>query len=228
MWRSVNKFWRRAFGTKMVLYEPKVDTKKATFGLGCFWHSESQYGCAPGVIRTRVGYVGGTLKNPTYRNLGDHTEAVDIDYDYTKTTYEALLDIFWESHNSTLCHKPQYMSAIFYHDDEQKKLAEESKMKRQKSETREIVTKILPVDVFYEAENYHQKYALRNYTEIFDSLDLEGKQLINSHVAAKLNGYLGGSGKKNMFEEEWKMFGISENVAKMILDEMSRGSRLVC
>ncbi|XP_067122581.1 peptide methionine sulfoxide reductase [Centruroides vittatus] len=143
-------------------------------------------------------------------------------------SYQELLDMFWKLHDPTTCHKRQYMSAIFYHDEEQKKLAEESKAKKQKVTSREIVTKILPMEKFYEAEDYHQKYILRNYDDIFDTIGLDGKALINSHAAARINGYLGGYGKKSDFEKEWKTLGLSEEVAEMILDEMKRNRRLHC
>lgn len=82
----------------------------------------------------------------------DHTETVDIEYDPNVTSYEKLLSIFWSSHDSTSCHARQYMSAVFYHDDTQKKLAEQTKAVQQKKKMRQIVTKILPAQTFYNAE----------------------------------------------------------------------------
>ena len=82
----------------------------------------------PGVIRTRVGYTGGTTVDPTYHDLGDHSETIQIDYDPTQVSYQALLDVFWNSHNpTTRSWSRQYASAVFYHSDEQKKLAMESR-----------------------------------------------------------------------------------------------------
>ncbi|KAK8786050.1 hypothetical protein V5799_007584, partial [Amblyomma americanum] len=118
------------------------------------YEPNAQYGCAPGVIRTRVGYTGGTAKDPTYRNLGDHTETIQLEFDPTKTDYKTLLNMFWDFHDPTACHKRQYMSAIFYHDKEQKAIAEES-LKRQQSKIKKpIATKIMPAGTFYDAEEY--------------------------------------------------------------------------
>lgn len=138
----------------MTPYEPDVAVKKATFALSWFWFPEAQYGCAPGVIRTRVGYTGGTTKNPTYQNLGDHTETVQLEYDPIATSYDRLLEMFWGFHDATACHKRQYMSAIFYHDQEQKQIAEDSFKKQQHKIGKTLATKILPAETFYDAEEW--------------------------------------------------------------------------
>ena len=112
-------------------------TAKATFAGGCFWCMEHPFDVLPGVISTTSGYTGGQKKNPTYEEVSSgrtgHTEAVQVVYDPTKVTYEKLLDVFWHNIDPTVkdeqfCdHGSQYRSGIFYHDDEQKKLAEASK-----------------------------------------------------------------------------------------------------
>lgn len=81
------------------LHDIDIPFKKATFGMGCFWGAESLYGATKGVIRTRVGFTGGKKENPAYKNLGDHTEAVDVDYDPNIVSYEQLLELFWSNHN---------------------------------------------------------------------------------------------------------------------------------
>ena len=110
------------------------------------------------MIRTRVGYAGGSQENPTYYKLGDHTETVEIDYDPNSISYEELLDIFWGSHNPA---RPalsvQYKSAIFYHNEDQKRLALESKERLEAELNMAILTEILPYSRFYLAEDYHQK-----------------------------------------------------------------------
>lgn len=136
----------------MALYDPDVATKKASFGMSWFWFPEAQFGCAKGIIRTRVGYAGGTKANPTYHALGDHTETIDMDYDPNEISYSELLDIFWNNHDPTTNCKRQYMSAIFYHDEEQRLLAEETKAVMTKKKNRPIQTQILPAKEFYEAE----------------------------------------------------------------------------
>jgi len=204
------------------LYEPDVKPVKATFALSWFWFPEAQYGCASGVTHTKVGYTGGSTKNPTYYNLGDHTETVVIQYDPSQNNYKNLLDIFWKNHDSTSCKSRQYMSAIFYHDDEQKSLAEETKAEHQTKVRKQIQTKILPAERFYDAENYHQKYLLRNHPDLYESLNLTDEQLIKSHVAARINGYLGNYGRKADFEEESKKFGLNEDQIDYIMDNIRK------
>jgi peptide-methionine (S)-S-oxide reductase len=148
-----------------------LDTAKiATFGAGCFWGVEAAYRQIPGVLSTRVGYLGGTLENPTYRDVCSgrtgHAEVVEVKYDPSRLTYDDVLTVFWENHDPTTLNRQgpdvgeQYRSAIFYHDDEQKAAAEASKDERDRSGKyrRPIVTEITPASTFYEAEDYHQQY----------------------------------------------------------------------
>ena len=143
----------RELGTPaMALFEPEVATKKATFGMSWFWFPEAQFGSTKGIIRTRVGYAGGSKVNPSYYSLGDHTETVDVDYDPNVTSYSDLLNIFWNNHDPCTKQKRQYMSAIFYHDEEQKKLAEQTKEEMSGKKSKSIATQILPAKEFYVAE----------------------------------------------------------------------------
>jgi methionine-S-sulfoxide reductase len=113
------------------------------------------------VVRTRVGYAGGAKKEPTYRNLGDHTETVQVDYDPTIISYGELLEVFWANHDpDRQARSRQYMNVIFYHNDEQKRLAEESKAHRAARSPGVIQTAILPATEFTLAEYYHQKSLL--------------------------------------------------------------------
>ena len=110
-------------------------------------------------MRTQVGYAGGTKKNPTYYNLGDHSETIEIEFDPRKVSYEKLLDIFWESHESTA--QPfsrQYASFIFFHTDEQKRKAQESKKQVEAKKGKKLFTEIVQAQTFYPAEDYHQEY----------------------------------------------------------------------
>ena len=132
--------------------------KQATFALGWFWHPEVSYGKLSGVIDTRVGYTGGTTPDPTYHSMGDHTESIQIDFDPNVISYQALLDHFWASHDPVYKSSCQYKSAIFYHDDEQKRLAEESFAEEEKKRKKKIFTCLQPLETFYLAEDYHQKY----------------------------------------------------------------------
>jgi peptide methionine sulfoxide reductase msrA/msrB len=149
-------------------------TELATFAGGCFWGMEEILRKIPGVISTRVGYTGGTTKNPTYKQVctgaTGHAEAIEIAFDPTKTSYEKLLSVFFRMHDPTTLNQQhndigtQYRSAIFYHDDEQKKQAEAAREKFNKSGRfkKPIVTEITKAPEFYVAEDYHQKYLVAN------------------------------------------------------------------
>lgn len=147
-----------------------AQVEKATFGAGCFWGVEATFRQMPGVWRTLVGYSGGHTANPTYKevcadNTG-HAEVVQVEYDPTKVNYDDLLQVFWENHNPTTLNSQgpdfgtQYRSAIFYHSDEQKRVAEKSKQDLSASGKwkNPIVTEIVAAKPFYEAEDYHQQY----------------------------------------------------------------------
>jgi len=153
---------------KMVM---RAKPQLATFAAGCFWHVEEDFMHMKGVIKTTVGYSGGHMKNPTYKDVCSdetgHAEAVQIEFDPKQISYEKLLDKFWETHDQTSYHKQgpdvgsQYRAAIFYHNGEQKQAAIKSKNKLQKSEkykNKKIVTEIVKASEFYPAEEYHQKY----------------------------------------------------------------------
>lgn len=144
--------------------------EKATFGAGCFWGVEVTFRNTPGVVDTKVGYLGGTLENPTYKDVcsGEtgHAEVVQVEFDPARVTYDQLLDVFWSSHNPTTKNRQgpdwgtQYRSAIFYHSDEQRAIAEKSRDKWNASGKfgRPIVTEITAASTFYPAEEYHQRY----------------------------------------------------------------------
>ncbi|HZX44574.1 MAG TPA: peptide-methionine (S)-S-oxide reductase MsrA [Candidatus Nanoarchaeia archaeon] len=143
--------------------------EKATFGAGCFWHVEEQFSKVGGVIETTAGFMGGEKKDPTYEEVSTgktgHAEAVQVEYDPSKIAYDDLLDIFWNIHNPTLLNQQgadvgtQYRSVIFYHSESQKRIALESKSRLPNAS--QVVTEIVPVGVFYSAEEYHQKYIKR-------------------------------------------------------------------
>ncbi len=144
--------------------------KKATFGAGCFWGVESAFRQVEGVADVAVGYEGGTLEGPTYRDVCSgrtgHAEVVEVDYDPSKVPFEALLDVFWQIHDPTTPNRQgpdvgtQYRSAIFAHDPEQQAAAVASKAAADASGRfrRPIVTEITPAAPFYRAEEYHQRY----------------------------------------------------------------------
>jgi peptide-methionine (S)-S-oxide reductase len=156
---------------------------KATFAAGCFWGVEATFRQLPGVISTRVGYIGGNAPNPTYKQVctdtTGHAEAVEVDYDPTKLSYYKLLEVFWENHDPTQLNRQgpdwgkQYRSAIFFHTPEQEAAAQASKQQLEKSHrfSKPVVTQIVPAATFFEAEDYHQQY-------------LEKKGLASCHIKA--------------------------------------------
>jgi peptide-methionine (S)-S-oxide reductase len=167
-----------------------------------------------------VGYTGGTSANPTYHSLGDHTETVEIDYDPEVVSYANLLKIFWESHDPTRpSWSKQYKSAIFYHDDEQKKLAMESKERFSAEGKRKVYTEVLPASTFYRAEDYHQKYYLRRKSDMVEVLRriLGGEaEFENSKIAARLNGYFAGYGTRAEIEQEIAGMDLPERESRAI------------
>jgi peptide-methionine (S)-S-oxide reductase len=144
--------------------------QKATFAAGCFWGVEAAFRQVPGVVDTAVGYTGGRLANPTYEDVctdrTGHAEAVQVEFDPAKVSYDRLLDVFWENHDPTTKNRQgpdvgtQYRSAIFVHDAGQEKAAKESLDRQEKSGRfrRPIVTEIVPEETFWRAEDYHQRY----------------------------------------------------------------------
>jgi peptide-methionine (S)-S-oxide reductase len=148
--------------------------EKATFGAGCFWHVEEAFRYLKGVTSTTVGYMGGTLKKPTYEDVctdkTGHAEVVEITYDPDNISYEDLLTVFWDIHDPTTKNRQgpdvgsQYRSAIFYHTSEQKTAAEKSKKNLEQSRKykKKIMTEIIKASTFYPAEEYHQQYLAKH------------------------------------------------------------------
>jgi peptide methionine sulfoxide reductase msrA/msrB len=147
-----------------------VKTEKATLAGGCFWGVEELIRKMPGVVNTTVGYTGGSVKNATYKNHEGHAEAVQIEFDPSKISYEEILEFFFKLHDPTTLNRQgndigtSYRSAVFYYDEEQKKVAERVKAKVDRSGAwqRPVVTEIVPAKEFWVAEDYHQDYLQKN------------------------------------------------------------------
>jgi len=173
------------------------------------------------VVRTRVGYAGGTTESPTYHRLGDHTETVQLDYDPTKVSYAELLEVFWQSHDpSRRSHARQYMAAIFYHSSEQERLARESAARVAAATGRSVRTAILPAGRFYLAEAYHQKYRLRQHPELLRELRAiypSETDLTASTAAARLNGYLAGCAGWREVRRHLPELGLSSAGGELLL-----------
>ena len=148
--------------------------QKATFAAGCFWCTEEAFEKVPGVVSAVSGYTGGSVKNPSYEQVSagttGHAEAVQVTYDPGKVSYEKLLDVFWLNHDPTVTDRQfcdsgsQYRPAIFVHNEEQKKLAQASKTKWEKTKPfrQPILTPIVAAGDFWPAEDYHQDYYKKN------------------------------------------------------------------
>jgi len=140
----------------------------ATFGAGCFWGVEAEFRKLEGVTQTTVGYLGGTLQNPTYEQVctdkTGHAEVVEVTYDPDRISYDELLETFWDVHDPTQLNRQgpdfgtQYRSAIFFHTPDEEIAAQRSKAQAQTRIPGEIVTEITPASTFYPAEDYHQRY----------------------------------------------------------------------
>jgi peptide-methionine (S)-S-oxide reductase len=153
-----------------IMTEENSNLEKATFGAGCFWGVEAAFREVKGVVSTAVGYMGGDLDNPSYQEVctgaTGHTEVVEVIFNSAEVSYDDLLDLFWKIHDPTTLNRQgpdigvQYRSVIFYHDQEQKQLAEKSIEELQKSSKyrREVVTALEPAQTFWRAEEYHQQY----------------------------------------------------------------------
>jgi peptide-methionine (S)-S-oxide reductase len=147
-----------------------TDTRKATFGAGCFWGVEIAFRQVPGVMDAVSGYAGGTMASPSYHDVctgrTGHAEVVEVTYDPARVTYEDLVNVFFSHHDPTTPNRQgpdrgtQYRSAIFYHDEEQRRTAEAAKERWDRSGRWQsaIVTEITPASTFYRAEEYHQRY----------------------------------------------------------------------
>lgn len=167
---GVTQVWPQSKGAD----QKGAELAKATFAAGCFWCTEEFLDKVPGVISTTSGYMGGQKKKPTYEEVSagttGHTEVVQVVYDPKRVKYEALLEAFWLNHDPTTANRQfcdvgsQYRPSIFYHDEAQKKLAEESKARHQKTKPFKdaIVTPIVAAGEFWPAEEYHQDYYRKN------------------------------------------------------------------
>ena len=159
-----------AFSAPADAAEAKTET--AVVGGGCFWCVEGAYKIVPGILKITSGFAGGITENPTYKQVceGDtnHAEVVQVEFDPAKITYKDVIDLFWDLHDPTTLNRQghdvgtQYRSIILYANEEQKKLAEQSKLEAKSKFSDPIVTEIVPLKKFYSAEGYHQDYFANN------------------------------------------------------------------
>lgn len=185
------------------------------------------------MVRTRVGYAGGTKQNPTYRSLGDHTETIQIDYDPSKISYRDLLRAFWTGHDPTYqSWSRQYASIIFVHDEEQRREAEESRAEVEHERGRKVYTEIIAYSGFTLAEDYHQKHSLRQFSAFQEELNRiypSSDDFMNSTAVARVNGYLGNEGSYEELQKEADSLGLSPARKEELLRLVERHQgRQVC
>ncbi|CDK38445.1 peptide-methionine (S)-S-oxide reductase [Halorubrum sp. AJ67] len=172
-----------------------AETATATFGTGCFWGPDARFGAMDGVVRTRVGYAGGTKVDPTYHSLGDHTEVFQVEFDSDTIPYRDLLSQVFHSHDPQhQTRKTQYQNIVFAATEDQRAVLDEFLTTRGLT-AEGIGTRVEQLSRFYPAEDYHQKYKLRSVSSFMDAFEAAGygdKELRESPIAAKLNGYAAG------------------------------------
>ncbi|OPL14715.1 MAG: methionine sulfoxide reductase [Firmicutes bacterium ML8_F2] len=177
-----------------------------------------------GIYHTLVGYAGGTKDNPSYYALGDHTETLQIEYDPSLISFKEILQVFWDSHNPvSRSGSRQYAAIIFYHNEEQKEAALESRTVLEQQLQKTIYTEVLPYSRFFPAEDYHQKYYLQGNRELtaeMRSYYPDFKDFIRSTAAARLNGYLGGFGNAALLDAEIDQLGLSSRGREVILNQV--------
>jgi peptide-methionine (S)-S-oxide reductase len=170
-------------------------TDTATFGLGCFWGPDAQFGAMDGVVRTRVGYAGGSKSDPSYHSLGDHTEVVQVDFDPAVVTYRDLVEVAFEEHNpQAQPPKTQYENVVFAETAAQRD-AIDAVLAAAGRTADDVETRIERLSRFYPAEDYHQKYRLRSasfFMSAFEEARYSDEDLRESPFAATLNGYVAG------------------------------------
>ena len=168
-----------------------------------------------------MGYAGGSTKNPTYRNLADHTETIQVDFDPEVTSYEDLLLFFFAGHDPFgVSFSRQYKSIIFAHDAEQERVAREAKAQLEARTGRTVVTEIVAAWDFYPAEDYHQKYALQGNAALmreFQAIYPNFTDIVNSTAAARVNGFLYGCGSPADVRELQDQLGLSQDAIARLL-----------
>ena len=165
------------------------------------------------MVRTRVGYAGGTTSDPTYRSIGDHTEVFQVDFDPEAVSYEELLELFWTAHDPTARpYSTQYKAMVLAAGDEQLRAATESRDELAARQGRPVLTEVRRLDRFYVAEDYHQKYALRRDRVLSSELHAhypDEADFRESTAAARLNGYAYGLGSALQLEREIESLGLT-------------------
>lgn len=207
------------------LKEKSEEGQTATFGMGCFWGPEARFGSLAGVLATRVGYAGGTTENPTYRQMGDHTETIQIVFDPKIISYEEVLRHFWGNHypNRDEYKGRQYISLLHYHNESQAKTIEAIKKEMEAKLDEAIETEIAAYSQFTEAELRHQKYYLKRYPKVLERLTalFPNEHLLTlSTFAARLNGFVKGFGTREALRKEIEEWPIAAEYRNVLIEAL--------
>lgn len=173
-----------------------------------------------------MGYTGGTSPDPTYHNLGDHTETLELDFDPGIISYAEIMEIFWKVHDPfrpSYCN--QYAARVFYHDEEQRKVAMKTVERLEEEKGKQVLTAVQAYGKFYMAEDYHQKYYLKGNGPLiaeFRSIYPDEREFVVSTAVARTNGYLGGNGTLEQLKKELPMLGLSSEGQERLLKAFQR------
>jgi peptide-methionine (S)-S-oxide reductase len=188
------------------------NTRTAAFALGCFWGPDALFGALDGVVRTCVGYAGGSTTSPTYEALGDHIETVRVEYDPDQIRYATLLDHFWAAHDPTRApFKRQYQPALFPYTDAQVQQARSAAAQVAEQAETPVTTTVIEDASFYRAEAYHQKHKLRRHTELMQAVRpfySDDEAFSDAPAMALVNGYVGGHRAPSRLEEDRSRLGL--------------------
>ena len=208
------------------LHQNSQRLELATLGMGCFWGPEARFGSMAGVVRTRVGFAGGTTPSPTYRQMADHTETVQIEFDPQLISYEEVLKEFWQNHypNRDNYKGRQYISLLHYHTEQQRQVIKAVLPEMELRLGESIETEISPFTQFTPAEERHQKYYLKRYPKALEQLKElypDSRLLTDSTFAARLNGFVKGFGTKDGVLKEVSQWSIGKNEKAFLVDIFS-------
>lgn len=194
-----------------------ADLVPAAFALGCFWSPDARFGAVEGVVRTCVGYAGGTTSHPTYDDLGDHIETLRVEYDPDRIDYTELLLLFWTSHDPTRApFKRQYQPALFPYTSAQAKQARASFEARRDELQTALTTELIENPSFYRAESYHQKHALRRHPALLHAVQAPyptEDAFVDAPAAALVNGYVGGPRGPRHLDDDLPQLGLPAEAA---------------
>ncbi|MZQ86581.1 peptide methionine sulfoxide reductase [Paenibacillus sp. 5J-6] len=194
-----------------------------TLGMGCFWSPDALFGQLAGITRTRVGFAGGTTENPTYRQMGDHSETVEMDFDPSIVSLETILHVFWSNHNPVNINDykgRQYRSLVLYRNPIQMDIIHKVMADREVQGNGRPDTEVAPLIHFYLAEDRHQKYYLKRYPDALDKLKPlfpTDEELTNATLAARLNGLAKGYTNMDKIIHEIRTWLISSEEQEEII-----------